>query len=83
MHGALAMATVNRVYRFEIDGQSVFAYESAGHRLWRCDCGQFQRALGRGEEGRCPHVAVASWRAVMEGTIQFQKPHPVSEEPVD
>jgi hypothetical protein len=60
----------DRVHRFDIDGQDVMAYESDGHRLWRCHCERFQRSLGRGQEGRCPHVAVAIWRATMEGIIQ-------------
>ena len=69
------MATVDRIHGFEIDGQPVLAYESEGYRLWRCDCAAFQRALVRGEEGRCTHVAVAMWRAAMEGTIRFREPH--------
>lgn len=77
------MATVDRIHRFEIDGQPVLAYESGEHRLWRCDCVAFQRALGRGQEGRCTHVAVAIWHATVEGTLQPREPHTAPSERVD
>ena len=49
-------------YVFEIEGTKVSCHESDGHRLWRCECADFERRLSRYGEGFCAHTAAALMR---------------------
>ena len=59
------------VRTFDIEGQEVRCYQSEGHRLWRCECPDFQRRLSQLGEGFCAHTAVAIMRLTEEGSIKF------------
>lgn len=59
------------VRTFDIEGQEVRCYQSAGHRLWRCECLDFQRRLSQFGEGFCAHTAVAIMRMMEESSIEL------------
>lgn len=59
------------VRTFDIEGQEVRCYQSEGHRLWRCECPDFQRRLSQLGEGFCAHTAVAIMRLTEQGSIQL------------
>jgi len=63
--------TPQAVRTFDVEGQEVQCYQSAGHRLWRCECADFQRRLSQLGEGFCAHTAVAIMRLTEEGSIEL------------
>ena len=64
------MQTSESVKVFEIEGQEVRCYGSGAHRIWYCDCLEFQRTLGQFSEGFCAHTAVAIMRYLEEGLLE-------------
>ena len=56
---------------FDIEGQEVRCHQSEGHRVWRCECPDFQRRLSQFGEGFCAHTAVAIMRLTEEGSIEL------------
>jgi hypothetical protein len=59
------------VLTFNIEGQEVRCFQNDQDRLWRCECEYFQRTLTQYNQGFCPHVAVAIWRAAEDGFIDM------------
>ena len=55
-------AVKTEIFRFDIEGQEVVCYQTGEDRLWRCECGHFERALRQYREAFCPHTAVAIMR---------------------
>ena len=64
------MQTSGSVRVFEIEGHEVRCYGSGAHRLWRCDCADFERTLGQFNEGFCAHTAIAIMRCLEDGLIE-------------
>jgi hypothetical protein len=60
------------VLTFDVEGQAVVCYQTAGDRLWRCGCAEFRRTLATYQQGFCPHVVVAIERALRDGVIPFE-----------
>ena len=47
---------------FEVEGQEVACWGSAGERLWYCACEEFERRLKQFGEGFCAHTAAVMMR---------------------
>ena len=62
---------MERVTRtFVIEGQEVRCYELDGHRLWRCECADFERRLGQFGDDFCAHTAVATMLSIENREIE-------------
>ena len=67
--------TPQAVRIFDIEGQEVRCYQSEAHRLWRCECPNFQGRLSQLGEGFCAHTAVAIMRLTEGGSIELWDGH--------
>jgi hypothetical protein len=56
---------------FDIEGQLVRCFEANGHRLWRCECADFQRRLAQFGNGFCAHTALPIQRCIEDGSIKL------------
>lgn len=52
---------------FEVEGQNVRCWGSAGSRLWYCGCDEFAGRVNRFGEGFCAHTAVVMMRQSIGG----------------
>jgi hypothetical protein len=55
--------------KFHIEGHEVSCHEMGEHRLWHCDCADFERRLKQYGQGFCAHTAVAIMRALDNNEI--------------
>ena len=64
--------TAQDAVTFDIEGQTVRCFQIGADRLWRCESEYFQRMLAKHNEGFCPHVVLAIWRAAEEGIMDIR-----------